>query len=269
MSDYDDDYLHGRGPGGQHYGPPDLTEQEQFHLLGPRQGDVLQPGRIGRPWGKVFALNPGESITAIATETFYRPLPFAVRLRFSTSKEGPFGPLLPIANSIFVDVIESLDLKSGPAVERFTIAPGAPFPRCFFIARSISVTVREAATTEIPPVFIQAVACPVETVDCDELTGAPSYGDATVVRVAAAIVTTDLLLANQLRKQFIVHNHATSNLALKFGAGASVAAGAESYTTLLASGARYESPLGGYGGRVTGVWDAADATGEALVTEGF
>jgi hypothetical protein len=78
-----------------------------------------------------------------------------------------------------------------------------------------------------------------------------------------------LLAANQLRKQFIIVNNATPNLAVKFGLNASLTAGSESYSVLLTTGQRYEAPIGGYGGLVTGIWASSDASGEALITEGF
>jgi hypothetical protein len=276
MSD-DEDYTRGRHRG-HVYPVPDLTDEAQFWGLGPRAGDEIPNFRAGRPWGKTFELDPHGtfSVTAIATEIFTRPRPFAFKLRFSLNAGGPFAAQVPITygGTITVNVIESIDLKSGTIVESFKLVAGQNQTVCIALARSLSVTVSipQDPSGEAPaPLFVQAVAALVETVTCEELTGAPSYSSAFVTRVPASATIVELLGFNPARKQFIVHNSSPggANLAIKFGDGASLTAGAESYSVLLAPGARYESPIGGWGGEVTGIWSAADANGEALVTEGF
>lgn len=87
-----------------------------------------------------------------------------------------------------------------------------------------------------------------------------------VTRVPANAANVTLKAANANRRGLAVQNSATSNLYLKLGATADLTAGAESYTVKVVPGAYYEVPFG-YTGIVDGIWDAADATGEALVTE--
>lgn len=87
-----------------------------------------------------------------------------------------------------------------------------------------------------------------------------------VTRVATAIVNTTLLAANASRIQATIYNNSGSNLFLKLGATANIGAGTESFTVRLVPDAFYEVP-GGYTGIIDGIWDAADANGEALITE--
>lgn len=98
---------------------------------------------------------------------------------------------------------------------------------------------------------------------------APGVGQAStsvVTRVATAVVTGTLLALNTSRIGAALYNNATSNLFIKLGATANIGAGTESYTVRLVPNAYYEIPAG-YTGIVDGIWDAADGTGEALITE--
>lgn len=87
-----------------------------------------------------------------------------------------------------------------------------------------------------------------------------------VTRVATNVASVSLKAANANRKALTVHNNSAANLFLKLGAAASITAGAESFTIKMAPNGYYEAP-GGWTGAVDGIWDAADAGGEALVTE--
>lgn len=98
---------------------------------------------------------------------------------------------------------------------------------------------------------------------------APGEGGAStsaVTRVATAIINTTLLALNANRIGAAFYNNSTANLFLKLGATASIGAGTESYTVRLVPNAYYEVPFG-YTGIIDGIWDAADATGEVVVTE--
>jgi hypothetical protein len=97
--------------------------------------------------------------------------------------------------------------------------------------------------------------------------GAGNAGTSAVTRtVVAAGASVTLKVANANRIGLAVYNNAITNLFLKLGAVASITAGVESFTTRLLPNAYYEVPFG-YTGIVEGIWDAADANGEALVTE--
>lgn len=81
-----------------------------------------------------------------------------------------------------------------------------------------------------------------------------------VTRVAAAIVSTSLVLSNPARFGTALFNESTSIAYVKLGAGASVV----SYTVQMAPGAYYEVPFG-YSGPVDCIWLAA--VGAMQVTE--
>jgi hypothetical protein len=264
---------------GRPYPPPGLTEEAQFFGLGPRLGDSeLQPATQGRPWGRVVALgfpNPATgvqpSITPIATEVFPQPIPFALRVRFSLTAEGPFTAAVPSSYSgrVNVRVIESLDAKSGPAVEAFILNAGATMSQCVFIARSISVTLTAGVVGEDgpPPIYVQIVACPVQQIDCDEVTGQRGAARATITRVDAELTPTTLLAANPARKGFLICNHSPSGtLFVALGQFAALEPDS-AFSFLLPPNTQYSSGDGGFTGLVTGIWDAIDDGGEALVTE--
>jgi hypothetical protein len=267
---------------GQPYPPPDLTDEAQFAGLGATAQDIqdMNPRRAGRPWGRVVQLgfpqpnNANQlSITAVSTDVFPQPIPFAIRVRFSMTPGGPFTPEVPSSYSgrVTISVIQSLDLKSGSTVETFpNIAAGDAFRQCQFIARSISVTVSipDLGVDGPPSIFVAVVACPVTMVDCDELTGLQGYTRASVTRFAASTDPQIFLAANPARQQFVICNHSpTATLAVAFGVLAATSP-ASSYTLLLPPNTQYESPLGGFTGQVSGIWLSDDETGEALVTEG-
>lgn len=97
--------------------------------------------------------------------------------------------------------------------------------------------------------------------------GPGTAATATVTRVAANASNVTLLSANTARRAATIYNNsATQPLFVKLGATAVLTAGSESFTVRLVPGAYYEVP-GGYNGRIDGIWEAADANGEALMTE--
>lgn len=100
-------------------------------------------------------------------------------------------------------------------------------------------------------------------------TGTGGAATSAVTRVAVNVANVTLLAANANRKGATIENNsAASNLFLKLGATANIGAGTESFTAVLGAGVRayYEVPAG-YTGIIDGIWDAADAAGEALITE--
>ena len=87
-----------------------------------------------------------------------------------------------------------------------------------------------------------------------------------VTRVAANVASVTLKAANAARKGLTVFNNSTSILYIKLGAVAAIGAGTESFSVKVLAGGYYEVPYG-WTGIVDGIWDVADAAGEALVTE--
>lgn len=106
-----------------------------------------------------------------------------------------------------------------------------------------------------------AVAFPISFPLAGPTAGSPA-------RIAANIANVTLQALNGNRAKLIISNGASSNLYVKYGATASLAAGNESYTVKIPPGQTWiEDDPGIYRGIVDGIWDAADANGEALVTE--
>lgn len=97
----------------------------------------------------------------------------------------------------------------------------------------------------------------------DHVTGFDSTrpASAALTSVAASAVSVTILASNAARRQAIVVNDGNKTLRLAFAATASLTA----YTVALSSGNTYETPLNGYTGEITGIWDSAN--GSARVTE--
>ena len=97
--------------------------------------------------------------------------------------------------------------------------------------------------------------------------GSGGAGTSAITRIPVNLVNVTLLALNANRLGAAIINHATGTiLFLKLGAVAVIGAGVESYTVLLVPNAYYEVPFG-YTGVIDGIWDIADAAGEALITE--
>jgi hypothetical protein len=90
----------------------------------------------------------------------------------------------------------------------------------------------------------------------------------TTVRIPTQTVNTILKAADPNRVGCTIFNNSTANMYVKFGATASIGAGTESFTRQILPNGYYEVPFF-YTGRIDAIWDAADATGEALITERF
>ncbi len=88
-------------------------------------------------------------------------------------------------------------------------------------------------------------------------------GTAALTNVATNAANVTLLALNAARLGAMVFNDSISDLWLKFGATAS----ATSFTVKILAGGYYEFPTPIYTGRVDGIWNAADATGAARITE--
>ena len=96
----------------------------------------------------------------------------------------------------------------------------------------------------------------------------PTGVTTTTVRQPTQTVNTILKGADPGRIGLSIFNNSTANMFVKLGAVASIGAGTESFTKKIPPGLYYEIPFG-YTGRVDALWDAADATGEALLFEQF
>lgn len=91
---------------------------------------------------------------------------------------------------------------------------------------------------------------------------------AAVTRVAANAANVQLIAANTARTGLLISNNsATAILYVKYGANAGLGAGTESFTQQIPALGNFVMPQPIYNGQIDGIWSAADAAGEALITE--
>lgn len=99
--------------------------------------------------------------------------------------------------------------------------------------------------------------------------GERKWPTAVITRVPANAANVQLLPADPLRRHFLIYNGSTTqNLFISFSGPADLTAGAENFTTRIGTQGTFEweSPFGGFTGAINGIWAAADAAGEALIT---
>lgn len=262
MSEYDD-------------GRPQWVDDLSGWLgLGPRAGDE-GPRRGSYPnarWGATELLELGKSATLVITPIFHDPAPIGYQLRFSTDGVN-FSATMPANRGIDVTLIKSFDLKAGPANERFGIDPGDTQPSCQVIARSLTITVKSAETS-LGDLFIQAVACRLMTLDCETVIPAPpttpaGFAARTITRFAAVTANTYTVAANAKRAYLVVANQSAASLFVALGTGVTITPGAEFATLVLPPDAIAGYEVLNWTGVITLRFDADDAAGYTLVTEGL
>lgn len=87
---------------------------------------------------------------------------------------------------------------------------------------------------------------------------------AVVTAVPAQADVVQLAAYRAARGTIVVFNNSPNNMLVKLGAGAS----SVSFTVRILAGGYWEMPTGGvYTGIVTGIWEGANPTGNAMVTE--
>lgn len=274
-----DPYPPYRYPGDYRYSK-DLTDEAQFEMLQPRIGDV-DPRRAGSntPWGKVHQLTQeAPRYTFISTDILDRPAPWALQLRFSLDGVT-YTPHVPstytAGRGVMFTVTRSVDQKSGQFTEQFDLLADDAQPFCSIIARALTITAE--LTTDTPgvftPIFVQAVVCLVSNIDCETIAPpvAPVAGFdvTTFARQPAVIATPYVFPAAATRAIAIITNQSTANLYVNLGVGVSVAPGAEFATVVLPGNVSAGFSQANYRGQITMEFDATDATGYALVTQGF
>lgn len=94
-----------------------------------------------------------------------------------------------------------------------------------------------------------------------ELLTSPSEDSAVVSNVASSATSVQLVAANADRKGLTIFNDSTQILKIKFG----VTASATDFTVEIAAGGVYNMSSPIYGGRIDGIWAAAN--GFARITE--
>ena len=252
------------------------------HIIQQRTGGQNSWGSRQLLTNDPLAGSRGRAIaTMVSTDLLRVPKPIALQFRFQ-------GPAVAATNFQLLDsgwqlfapvdlrvtINRGIDVLGGATTDVVDVPVGEQVPIALVLAHKLTVTValNTGSTTGF---WCEVIAAPLDAVDFSALLGGPGgelggYGTANVTRVAAAAADTLLLNSNDARRQFLIVNNSVQDLAVKFGLAPSLGAGAESFSVLLPGGvsAQYESPIGGYTGVVRGIWAAADAAGEALVTEG-
>lgn len=235
-------------------------------------------------WGNRVLIGDPQAIpnarfkwTLVQTTHFREPIPIALQFRFQTAVGG--APLTPNQNfspvtavALTFTIRRGLDTLGGATVEQFT-GTLLNLPK-IVLAHSLGIEV-ELAGPLVGELFVECIATPVCCIDAEMLTGALSgdlggFAQATITRAASNSVGPAgvFMVADPTRRQFTIVNKATTNLFVAFGTTlVDLTAGAEKYTLFLPPQATYESPVGGFTGQVTGLWDVTDPAGEALITE--
>lgn len=214
-----------------------------------RQATIIDTGDMGRVW------------------------PLDVQLRFATADangnpSSPFSPIWPaLGSQLNIKVRTAADPLSIPVVESFSVGllqDTMPFD--IFHARQLSVDLELLDTPGGSSIVVEAFASTVDQMAArDRRSGYPAIFNSAP---AANPVSITLLASRNDRRQFIICNTSTNaNLWIRFGSGATVGGPA---TLVLPKNqfATYESPIWGFRGLVSGIWDDPAPNGNALVTEG-
>lgn len=269
--------------------PPDLVYS---HLpLDPndyRNGPPSPHGRPNSRWGGRYLLStdpaapPGtrSSVNVVVTQLLPQPTPWVVSFRYQVPPasfaidESAWTTVNPVEHvqrtRIGLDVLGGLSINSGTLLATIN----HPFEYPLGHSLDITLSLQQAVPVSL---WVEVLATPVCCFDSTDVVapfgGLGGWFTPVVVRVPVAVVDTLLLAGNVARRQFYIANHSTvADLAVSFGTpAASITPGAERFTFILPAGGNnaYESPIGGYTGEIRGIWTAADAAGEALVTAGF
>jgi hypothetical protein len=212
----EDPYI---SPNPQDWAPHWPRPDEQLAAITGRVGDLPRPGNDR--WGNSQLLKPGQSYTFI--NVGMQPMVGAMGIQLSFSVDGvhytSFVP--PIgSNSVVIDVIRAVDVKSGAFNETIVLSPNESMPFCTLIAKALTVSVSIPSSTPLPGVYVHAVACPVQTLDCESIITPPltSWSDVDTVSVAANTVGAFLALpASPDTKQIFIQNNSAVDLLLGFG----------------------------------------------------
>lgn len=160
---------YGRGYAGRP--PSSYTDVEQAEMLGLRPGDELPAHGNQYPnrrMGRTVVLTAEKPrATVVASQVFREPRPIAFQLRFSVDGVN-FSRVMPAGGGVDVTLYKSFDIKAGIASESFGIDPTFAQPMCMVIARQLTIVMKRAETA-ISDVYVQAVACETNSVDCNEL----------------------------------------------------------------------------------------------------
>lgn len=268
-------------PGEGHHQTDDMTDEAQILGLGPRLGDTDASHKtLNHPWGKVVHLVPFASVNgtlrtvaAVQTEVAPRPFPWAIQARFS--RDGiTYTPTIPASwtGQLAIDIIKSFDVKTGPMRERFILDPGDGLPVCALISRSLTVNVSLLGENALE-LWVALVVCPTTQIDCAELRGPAAeipigYTDLGIARFPAQTATPTIYIAHPRRAMFTIVNMSAANLFVALSGIVNITPGTEVASIVLPGNASAAYSVINFRGTISFRFDADDATGYALVSEG-
>ena len=256
-----------------------------------RHGDS-DPNASNRPnkrrWGSTYLISNdpvdfvaqtgmGTAIVAkqnpvlIDTHDLGVPCPVFVEMRFAGNGLGN-KPILPFVNyypfsaitPLNVLVKRGIDPTAGLYEEKFSLNnSGDVLPFDVVDSRNLIITASLSGTPN--KLWVQTLATPVHEIGTKSKVIGFQKTNATNFAANAASVL--FLPDNPGRVSFMITNTSTNaNLFVSFGSSSTITAA----TFVLPKNmfAVYESPIGGYAGRVAGIWDDPAPNGRAFVTEG-
>ncbi len=249
---------------------------ELLPLLRNRSGDLPTPGNSR--WGKVARLTSGTagnrtSLTFVQTDVISpTPIPIAVKIRFSTDGQT-YAPEVPalFGGNMIVEMTETIDMKSGSFRESFTLAPGEGMPICATMACALTVSVK--LDGEDTAIFVQVVAAPTTMIDCADVVGPGNtvqagYTNMAIARFPAQTATPTLYLPLPTRAMFTIVNQSASNLFVSLASIVNITPGTEFATIVLPGSSAAAYSVLNFRGPISFQFDADDATGYGLVSEG-
>lgn len=233
-----------------------IPESLLYELMG-RTGDMPQPGN--NRWGKAQRLKGGSSYTFVNTEMLPMVTPMALSISFSLDGIN-FSPVVPLAfgGVIGVTLMKAVDVKAGAFNESFALNPGEAMPFCSLIAKALTVSI-DNTSEAAPDIWVHAVACPTEMIDCGSVTvGADtSWTDVVSVSFAANTIGNFIALdASNGARQVIVQNNTSVPLYLGFGSFIP-SPGPPPFSNLILPGginAVWESQLNAFKGTIRGAF---------------
>jgi hypothetical protein len=245
-------------------------------------GELPEPG--SSRWGKRVFLHtntidgkaPRTAITVIATDAQPIITPMVVSLRFSSDGQT-FTPAVPSAfgGTIRVELVEMIDVKTGPFREQFELEADDAQPFCGVVCLALQVSV--TLLGENQQIWVQALAAPTTTIDCADIvppTPTPTettirpFPTAGATRVPALTAPTTLILSNPLRAYFSIVNQSAVNLYVLLGDGVDITPGDELATIVIPPGVFGGYEVLNYTGPVSFKFDGDDGAGYALFTQG-
>lgn len=241
------------------------------------------PGAGGSRWGKRIFLHtntigsdkPRTNITVIATDAQPQITPMAVSLRFSLDGRT-FTPEVPASfgGSLLIELVEMIDVKTGPFRESFELEAEDRQPFCGVICMALQVSV--TLLGENQSIWVQALAAPTTNIDCADIVGPPTtdttvtpFTDGAVNRLAAVAAVTTSLPAEPRRAYFSIVNQSAVDLFVRLGDGIDTTPGSELATVVLAPSVYAGYEVLNYTGVITIKFAADDGSGYALTTQGL